>query len=196
MPILRPTKIVGRVETIAVNRDLGTDLSTEKVDSVPVSYAGFEGDGHAGLTRKSCVRVRAQYKEGTEIRNTRQISIVSSEDLAQIADTMGIPEVAPEWIGANLCVSGIPDFTTVPPSSRLIFAGGVSLVVDMENAPCKYPGMIIERHHPGFGDRFPKAAMGLRGVTAWVEREGKISTGDEVVLHVPPQRIYDFRQED
>ena len=109
MPILRPTKIVGRVETIAVNRDLGTDLSTEKVDSVPVSYAGFEGDGHAGLTRKSCVRVRAQYKEGTEIRNTRQISIVSSEDLAQIADTMGIPEVAPEWIGANLCVSGIPD---------------------------------------------------------------------------------------
>lgn len=195
MSILRPTKISGRVETIAVNRDTETDLTTERVDSVPVTYAGFEGDGHGGLTRASCVRVSAQYKQGTEIRNTRQISIVSREDLATIADTMGIPAIEPEWIGANLCVSGIHEFTTVPPSSRLIFTGGASLVIDMENAPCKFPGMIIEKHHPGFGERFAKSAIGLRGVTAWVEREGTINVGDDIALHVPPQRIYDFRKE-
>lgn len=195
MPVLRPTKIVGRVDAIAINRDLETDLSTERVTSVPVSYAGFEGDDHSGPTRKSCVRVRAQYSEGTEIRNTRQISIVSTEELAEIAKAMEVPHLEPEWLGANLCLSGIPDFTTVPPSSRLIFTGGASLVVDMENEPCKYPGMIIEKHIPGAGDRFANSAINLRGVTAWVEREGDINAGDDVTLHVPPQRLYDFRRE-
>lgn len=195
MPVLRPTKIVGRVDAIAVNRDLETDLSTERVESIPVTYAGFEGDDHGGLTRKSCVRVRAQYTQGTEIRNVRQVSIVSTEDLAQIAEIMEVSHLEPEWLGANLCLSGIPDFTLVPPSSRLIFSGGASLVVDMENGPCQYPGMIIERHIPGFGDRFAKAALTLRGVTAWVEREGVINAGDDVTLHVPPQRLYDFHRE-
>ncbi len=195
MPILRPTKITGRAEAIAINGDLKTDLSTERVESVPVTYAGFEGDDHGGLTRESCVRVRAQYKQGTEIRNVRQVSIVSTEDLAKIAETMEVSHLEPEWLGANLCLSGIPDFTMVPPSSRLIFAGGASLVVDMENEPCKYPGMMIEVHFPGFGDRFAKSAINLRGVTAWVEREGTINTGDDVTLHVPPQRIYDFCRE-
>ncbi len=195
MSILRPTKIIGRVEAIAINRDPHTDLSTERVSHITVSYAGFEGEAHSGLTRPSCVRVRRQYVEGTEIRNTRQVSIVSIEDLAQISEAMGVPHLEPEWLGANLCVSGIPDFTLVPPSSRLIFSGGASLVVDMENEPCKYPGMIIDKHIPGAGERFAKSAINLRGITAWVEREGMINDGDDVTLHVPPQRIYDFRQE-
>jgi len=117
------------------------------------------------------------------------------EDLIQIAENMGVPHLEPEWLGANLCLSGIPDFTLVPPSSRLIFSGGASLVVDMENEPCKYPGMIIDKHIPGAGERFAKSAINLRGVTAWVEREGMIGNGDDVSLHVPPQRLYDFRQE-
>jgi len=194
MAILRPTEIIGRVETLAVNRDPDTDISTQRVDSIPVTYAGFEGDSHSGVTRKSCVRVRRQYAEGTEIRNTRQISIVATEDLAKTAEAMGVSHLEPEWLGANLCLSGIPDFTMVPPSSRLISPSGVSLVVDMENAPCRFPGMIIEEHFPGFGEKFAAAAVNLRGVTAWVEREGTISTGEHVTLHVPPQRIYDFRR--
>jgi len=51
----------------------------------------------------------------------------------------------------------------LPPSSRLIFSSGVSLVVDMENAPCRYPGDIIEKHHSGKRHLFAKAAQGLRG---------------------------------
>ena len=60
----------------------------------------------------------------------------------------------------------------------------------MENAPCAYPGEIIEHHHPGKGRGFPRAAINKRGLTAWVEREGIIATGDDVALHIPPQRIY------
>jgi hypothetical protein len=183
-------KLDARTAAIMVNSTPDEDLSSSRIESVAVSYAGLEGESHSGLVRASCVRVRHQYPEGTEIRNTRQISVVSVEELALIAEAMGIDKLQPEWLGANLLVSGIPEFSQIPPSTRMIFDGGASLVVDLENSPCKYPGEIIERHHPGFGKRFAKAAVGLRGVTAWVEREGTITTGDSIRLYIPPQRIY------
>ena len=179
-----------RTQAIMVNSTPQEDLSSSRIESVEVTYEGLAGESHSGLVRASCVRVRHQYPQGTEIRNTRQISIVSIEDLAVIAETMGVSQLQPEWLGANLLVSGIPDFSQIPPSTRMIFDGGASLVVDLENSPCKYPGEIIERHHPGFGERFARAAVGLRGVTAWVEREGSINTGDSIRLYIPPQRIY------
>ena len=154
------------------------------------SYAGFAGDSHAGLTRPACVRVKQQYAEGTEIRNTRQISILSREELAEVARTLGLHEIIPEWVGANLLLSGIPTLSLLPPSSRLIFAGGASLVVDMENGPCVWPGQVIDQYHPGKGEGFPRAALNRRGITAWVEREGTIAEGDAVSLHIPPQRVY------
>lgn len=192
MVMLRPLKKLDvRTEAILVNTTPNEDLSSSRIASVDITYAGFDGESHSGLVRASCVRVRGQYAEGTEIRNTRQISIVSVEELALIADAMGIDTLQPEWVGANLLVSGIPDFSKIPPSTRMIFASGASLVVDLENSPCKYPGEIIERHHPGKGDLFPKAAYGRRGVTAWVEREGHITTGEAIQLHIPPQHIYE-----
>lgn len=192
MVMLRPLKKLDvRTEAILVNATPNEDLSSSRIGSVDITYAGFDGESHSGLVRKSCVRVRGQYKEGTEIRNTRQISIVSVEELALIADAMGIDKLEPEWVGANLVVSGIPNFSRIPPSTRMIFAGGTSLVVDLENSPCKYPGEIIERHHPGKGELFPKAAYGRRGVTAWVEREGHITTDEAIEVHIPPQHIYE-----
>jgi MOSC domain-containing protein YiiM len=183
-------KLETRTEAIMVNSTPDEDLSSCRVDSVEASYQGLKGESHSGLVRASCVRVRHQYTQGTEIRNTRQISIVSVDDLAEIAENMGVESLQPEWIGANLLVSGIPSFSQIPPSTRLIFEGGASLVVDLENSPCKYPGEIIERHRPGFGERFARAAVGKRGVTAWVEREGKINSGDAIRVYIPPQRIY------
>jgi MOSC domain-containing protein YiiM len=180
-----------RTEAILINATPNEDLSSSRIASVDVTYTGFDGESHSGLVRASCVRVRGQYAEGTEIRNTRQISIVSAEELALIAESMGIDTLQPEWVGANLLVSGIPNFSKIPPSTRMIFASGASLVVDLENSPCKYPGDIIERHHPGKGELFTKASYGRRGVTAWVEREGRITTGEEIKLHIPPQRIYE-----
>ena len=185
-------KLDARAQAILVNSTPDEDLSSSRVASVEVSYAGFAGESHSGLVRSSCVRVRHQYTQGTEIRNTRQISILSTEELAVIADNMGIAELRPEWLGANLVVSGIPNFSQIPPSTRMIFDGGASLVVDLENSPCKYPGEVIERHHPGFGKLFAKAAVGFRGVTAWVEREGQLNTGDSINLFIPPQRIYEI----
>jgi hypothetical protein len=191
MPILSPSNLHGKVRALLHNPSRDAQLETTPHERLAFTYAGIPGETHGGLTRPSCSRVLKQYpKRGTEIRNTRQVSIVSVEDLAEIASRLTSPDLPPEWIGANLVVEGIPDFTMVPPSSRLIFEGGVTLTVDMENAPCRFPGEVIERHHPGRGAAFPKIAVGLRGVTAWVEREGEIAVGETCRLHCPPQRIY------
>ena len=190
MAILQPTEIVGTVTYLGIVRDRDGSLCSEAVTRVDASFAGFEGEAHGGLIRPSCSRVRAQYPIGTPIRNTRQISIVSVEELAMIAQAMGVEAVEPEWIGASLVVQGIPDFTHVPPSSRLLFEGGASLCVDMENAPCQLPARVIEDLLPGVGKRFKPAALGRRGVTAWVEAEGRIGIGEQMRLHVPPQRLY------
>ena len=46
----------------------------------------------------------------------------------------------------------------------------------------------IEKVAPGYGRDFKEAANGLRGVTAWVEREGTLRLGDAITLHIPDQR--------
>jgi len=191
MPILMPTAIIGEVTGLYVNESRDTDLESVTRDQVTVSYEGFEGEDHGGLTRPSCSRVKLQYERGTEIRNARQISILSREELDAVASDMGLDRIDPEWIGANLILSGIPTLTQLPPSSRLIFEGGASLVVDMENGPCRFAAEQIEIHRPGKGKAFAKVAKNRRGVTAWVEKTGDIKIGEKVRLHIPPQRIYE-----
>ena len=190
MAILRPTEIYGTVEGLFINPDRDAGLGSHPVAEVTVDYGGFQGEAHGGLTRPSCSRVMKQYRRGTEIRNTRQIAVLGAEELEDIAADMGIDRIAPEWIGANLILRGIPRLTQIPPSSRLIFERGAALVVDMENAPCRFAAEAIDAERPGQGMSFPKHARGRRGVTAWVEREGRISMGERCRLHIPPQRIY------
>lgn len=192
MPILKPTDIYGRVEATLFMADRSVALESVACEKLQLTYAGIKGDGHGGLTRASCSRVLAQYDRGTEIRNTRQLSILSHEELAQIASDMEIDRLEPEWVSANLVLSGIPHLTQLPPSSRLIFSSGAAITIDMENGPCRFPGEVIEKHHPDKGKFFAKKALGRRGVTGWVEREGAIAVGDTARLHIPPQRIYEF----
>ena len=177
----------GVVSSLCIHTNENNNITTVARDSVNVSFSGIEGDSHTGLTRESCVRVKRQYKVGTTIRNTRQVSLVSVEELQLIAQKMELPAIEPEWLGANLCLSGVREFTKIPPATRLLFSSGACLVVDVENEPCKYPADIIEQHYPGYGVLFVKSAVGIRGVTAWVELEGTIEHGDTVEVHVPPQ---------
>ncbi len=186
MAVITDSGCRGVVSSLCIHTNENDNITTVARDSVDVSFSGFDGDSHTGLTRKSCVRVKRQYEVGTIIRNTRQVSIVSIEELQEIANAMGLASIEPEWLGANLCLSGIPDFTKIPPATRLLFSSGACLVIDVENEPCKYPAEIIEKHHPGAGKLFVKSAVGIRGVTAWVERQGKIGKGDGVEVHVPP----------
>lgn len=192
MSILAPTNIYGVVRYLGVNRDRAATLESAAVERVRATFAGFEGESHSGLTRPSCVRVKRQYPKGTEIKNARQLTILSVEELATIGAEMGLSApVRPEWVGANMSLEGVPELTLLPPAARLVFETGLSIAVDMENGPCKFPAEIIERRHPGKGLSFPKHARGRRGITAWVEREGEVALGDRCRLHIPPQRLYE-----
>jgi hypothetical protein len=188
MPALKKTGVTGRIVWLGLVADRAAGLPSAPVERITARFSGPEGEAHGGLTRPSCSRVLGQYPRGTEIRNTRQFSILSAEELAEIAERMGIALLDPALVGASMVVEGIADFTHLPPSSRLQGEGGATLVVDMENRPCQLPAPFIEAAHPKHGAAFKSAAQGRRGVTAWVEREGAFHLGEAVTLHIPDQR--------
>ncbi|MBI1415753.1 MAG: MOSC domain-containing protein [Limimaricola sp.] len=189
MPALVPTDYIGTITWLGrvPHRD-APEIAGEPLEEMVLGFAGMAGEVHAGLTRPSCSRVVAQYPKGTEIRNVRQLSLVSAEELAAIAADLGLDMIDPAWLGASVVVSGLPDFSHLPPSSRLQGAGGCTLVIDMQNLPCQFPARTIEAARPGHGKAFKTAAKGRRGVTAWVEREGTLRLGEAVRLHIPDQR--------
>ncbi|MFN7224313.1 MAG: MOSC domain-containing protein [Paracoccaceae bacterium] len=190
MPALKPTGFTGTITWLGVVPDRARQLLAEPVQSLRAGFAGPEGEAHGGVTRSSCSRVKAQYPRNTVIRNTRQFSLLGAEDLAAIAARMGLESLDPALVGATMVISGLPDFSHLPPSSRLQGAGGATLVVDMENRPCQLPAKPIETVHAGFGARFKSAAKGRRGVTAWVEREGVFTLGEPITLHIPDQPVW------
>ncbi len=190
MAILTKLGFTGTVAALLANPDRATGLEKSLREHFTLSFDGIEGDCHGGRTRPSDSRMVTQYRRGTEVANTRQLSILSQEELADIAASMGLDALSPEWVGANLVTRGIPDLSLLPPSTRLMFSSGATLIVDMENAPCRFVADVIESHRPGKGSAFIAAAQHKRGVVAWVEKPGDIAVGDEIVLHVPPQRIY------
>jgi hypothetical protein len=181
---------MGKTRKLLVSADRSASLEKSETNRVELMFSGIKGDFHGGLTRKSDSRTLKQYPRDTNIRNVRQVTLVSAEELADIAVAMGIPEAKAEWLGANLVTAGIPDLSLLPPSTRLQFPSGATLVVDMENAPCRQVADVISRYHPEAASGFVKSAAKKRGVTAWVEREGIVNTGDEIVIWIPPQRIY------
>ena len=190
MPALLPTEFTGEVVWIGRVFDRDTSLCSDPMNAAELTFAGIPGESHGGVTGPSCMRVTRQHPKGTEIRNVRQLCVMSAEELAEIALGCGIERLDPAYAGASIVVRGIPDFTHLPPSSRLQFPDGSTIVIDMENRPCHVPAKVINRDHPGAGDRFKAAAKGKRGVTAWVQREGQVQVGDAVRLHVPDQRAW------
>ncbi len=192
MPVLIPTTFKARIVWLGaqfrpVERLV---IQSEPLGEMRLSFAGLEGEVHAGLTRPSCSRVTAQYPKGTEIRNVRQLTVVSAEEMAEVAAGMGLAGFDYPWIGASVVLEGIPDLTHLPPSSRLQGPDGVTIVVDMLNQPCQQVAATIAKSGHEGAKRFRSAAKGKRGVTAWVEREGVLRLGDEMVLHVPDQRVW------
>lgn len=175
---------LGRVEARAAA------LSSDPAPSLDLGFDGALGESHSGRTRPSCARVKMMHETGTEIANTRQLSILSAEELAATARDMGAERLDPAWVGASLVIEGLPDLSHLPPSSRLQGPDGVTLVVDMINHPCTQTGKSVERYLPGKGKLYKPAAMGKRGVTAWVERPGRLLLGDPLTLFIPDQRAW------
>ncbi len=190
MPALAATPFEAVITWVGLVEDRDAALPSRHREALDLTFAGPSGESHGGLTRPSCSRVMGLYPRGTPIRNTRQLSILSIEELDAIAAEMGLSALDPALLGATLVLRGLADLSHLPPSSRLLADNGACLVVDMENRPCTLPARPIEAAHPGFGARFKAAAKGRRGITAWVEAEGRVEPGDRLRLFVPDQPVW------
>lgn len=181
-------------EVTAVLKASGRDFVTERVDRIELGFGGIAGDVHEGMTRRSSSR-EPWYPRRTEIRNERQISLVSTPELALIAERMQLDEIQPEWLGANLVLDGVPNLTMLPRGTQIFFEGGVVVKIDGLNTPCKIAGKSIAAS-AGMEDQeegallFPKIAQRLRGLVGWVEKPGVIVTGEAASLRLPKQWIY------
>lgn len=169
-----------------------SDFASHPVDALTLDFTGVVGDRHAGGTRRATV-FEPWHQRGSDIRNDRQVTIVSVEELREVAAAMLIAELRPEWIVANLALSGVPRLSALPPGTRLVFDDGPVLFVEGENDPCRMSGASVGRHYPerdGFDLLFPKVGKHRRGLTASVDAAGTIRPGAAVEVRVPPQRLY------
>lgn len=190
MALLTKLPFQGKVEALLSRPSRDTGFEKNPTGKLSLKFTGPEDDCHTGLTRAADSRTLPLYKRNTEIRNVRQLTVLSLEELADVAKALGIPKIEPSWFGANIVVSGIPDFTLLPPSTRLQFSSGATIVNDMENMPCSQIAEVVGRHHPDVKFKLVKSSTHKRGITAWVESEGSIAIGDTVAVIIPPNRPY------
>lgn len=177
------------VTVTAVSSGGEEDLSKTPADAIEVDFAGVVGDHHAGPSRKAYAGEREP--RGTVLRNDRQWSAVSVEELAEMSARLDLETpIAANTLGANLCFQGIPDLSLLPRGTRFRFPSGAALTVEEYNPPCLEMSAEVAKKHatrsgaslqPGAWQR---AAMGRRGIVGVVDVPGVIRVGDDVNVEV------------
>jgi hypothetical protein len=184
----RTGRIVGAFMTGDTNP---RGFQTGPVANLTLALDGIEGSRHRGWTMPADSRV-PYLQRGTPMRGTRSVSLVSIEDLAEVAKRLDIATIDPRWIGANITVEGIERLSFLPRGTKLFCDGGAILVVEGMNAPCRGAGAAIAGH-TGRAEielGFAKVAQRLRGLVASVEHPGTVTASTTVTARVPEQWLY------
>jgi MOSC domain-containing protein YiiM len=164
------------------------------VDQIEYCLDGPSGDKHRGFTRalgghdEAYVRT-SKLRKGAPVLNWRAWSALSLEELAETQKALGV-EIPAGCLLENMIISGIPDFSKLPPTTRLIFPERphrdqntqAMLAVWEENTPCAVVGARLARHRdqPGLTKRFVVEARHRRGVVGLVLAPGLVEIGDAV----------------
>jgi hypothetical protein len=162
-------------------------IVSHEVPELELDMGGVVGDRHYGISRPSNGRQARFYPRGTPIRNRRQLTFVSVEELADVARRMQLPEVRPEWLGANVLVEGYPELSTMPIGTRLLLPDGGGLVCEGVNQPCRLPARVLQQQFPGSTAQrdFMRAAFGRRGIAASVEHPEPVRPGARLGIALP-----------
>lgn len=181
----------GTVDSLCING--------EPVATIQFRLDGPVGDSHSASTRKLAGHdgryiATSDLPRGHEVFNWRTWTGLAVEETTEIEAALGL-EVPQGCILENLTVSGIPGFSQIAPTSRLVFpsrgdSDGTTqaiLAVWEENGPCATVGGRLEKHHgkPGLTTDFIRAAQGKRGVMGFVLAAGEVRVGDTVHLYPP-----------
>jgi MOSC domain-containing protein YiiM len=188
--------IIRGVFATAVPMTNGGGFETAPEAALHLTLDGIPGDRHAGPTRPAGPR-EPWLPKGLTLRNDRQLSALSVEDLGAIAAALGIPDAPAELVGANLLLEGIAGLSRLPAGAHLAiggawagkgkFDGAAVLRVEAYNRPCRGPGRKLAARYgrPELELAFPTAAKSLRGLVLSVAAPGVVRPGDAVVV-VPP----------
>lgn len=173
----------------AVSTGGGDDLSKTAREAIEVNFEGVVGDHHAGPSREAYAGEREP--KGTVLRNDRQWSAVSDEELVEMSERLDLADpIAASTLGANLCLRGIPDLSLLPRGTRFRFPSGAALTVEEYNPPCRYMSVeVAKKHRTRSGESlkdgaWQQAATGRRGIVGVVDVPGVIRVGDEVTVEV------------
>jgi MOSC domain-containing protein YiiM len=186
-------KTIGRLVSVHIGKE--NELEKIEQSSVAAKLDGFIGDRHRGYSR---VAYEGDTEpEGTVRRNNRQWTGVSVEELAEIQARMDLREpLTAETLGANICVSGIPNFSQLAKGDRLIFPSGATLIVENYNPPCSdMSENIAALHMTKSGEPvrrldFCKQAKRIRGLVGSIDVPGIINTGDKIMVqHFKPSHF-------
>ena len=143
------------------------------VESLELDWGGPIGDRHHGETMASDTRQARVFPRGTAIRNHRQLSFVDVGNLHRSPKRLASSGSRPGIIAENICTEGLPELTAMPRMTRLLFPSGAAIMLGGANAPCTIAGGMVAQAYGSRAEAFPKAAIGRRGVTGWVERPGR-----------------------
>ena len=186
-------KVAGRIVSVFVTADTSPKgFQTEPAPSLSLELDGIAGSRHRGWTGRADARVPS-LPRGTPMRNTRHVTLVSVEDLAEAARRLAIPRLDARWIGANMLVEGIERWSFIPRGTRLFCEGGAILIVEGQNAPCRFAGAAIVGHNPGRPElelEFPKQCQRLRGLIASIEHPGEVTANTSLTARLPEQWVY------
>ena len=186
--------IIGQIESVYLGL-AGENLVKQPRSSLQAELYGFVEDRHGSFERESW-GVGDKQPAGVIRRNERQWSAVSLEELASITREMNLTEpVSAASIGANLCISGIPNLSQLPKGTIFKFPSGAELMVEEYNPPCKGVSKKIASLHttisgePLKENAFSEAAKFSRGLVGVIEVAGEINEGDqfEVFIYEPPR---------
>lgn len=171
------TEETGRVQLLFAGK--GKAVQKQPTLLLELNLFGVLGDRHAGELKKADGRDKG-IERGTLIRNWRQWSAVSIEEVEEIARNLQIEHLEPALLGPNLVISGIANFTQLPVGTLLEFPNAI-LLVERENDPCTKAGSVIAKANNGISEHtFVKAAWHKRGLVGTIKEGGIIRYGDPV----------------
>jgi MOSC domain-containing protein YiiM len=136
-------------------------------------------------------------ERGAPVFNWRSWTGISSEEMSEVESALTV-KIPQGCLLENITVSGIPNFSKLAPTTRLVFpprekgryeksGKQAILAVWEENSPCRTVGERLEEHHheSGLKTRFIAAAQNKRGVMGIVLASGLVRVGDEVLVYPP-----------
>jgi hypothetical protein len=89
---------------------------------------------------------------GTLVANTRHLTLVSVEELNEIASRLGVRHIDPAWMAANIATDGAGPITQLPPGTLLRASSGASIYIAELNSPCRVAARLIAEHVAYAGD--------------------------------------------